>query len=54
MLLPPSFIDTKVKKTTHNVQTLKTGNTAVKHTLQNWAGSVSLDFVINKVANYDD
>ena len=54
LLLPPTGLDTKARTTTHNVQTLKPGNTAVKHILENWAGSVSLDFVINKVANYDD
>jgi hypothetical protein len=46
------IIFTKTQETTHDVTALVTGNNPVSHTVSNAAGSVNLDFVIRKVANY--
>ncbi len=53
LLLPGGLLTTKTKTTTHDVTTLNNGNTTVQHILQNYAGSVTLYFTINKVTNYD-
>lgn len=53
LLLYGGAFATKVNETTHNVLSLPTGNKAVQHIAQNLAGSVTLDFNIHKVVNYD-
>jgi hypothetical protein len=50
--LPLGAYSTKTQANTYDVRNLKEGNTTIRHTLSNYAGSVTLTYRITKLTNY--